>query len=80
MIKNSSKSLLDMLLFRPPSNYGTNHSDPPRPEPSFPSNLPESTMIPNDEEAKLNGDGYGSSKMRASNWRLMGLGNHNNLI
>ena len=34
-------------------------------------------MIPNDQEDKIGGDGYGSSKMRASNWRLMGLGMHN---
>ena len=68
-----------MRLFRPPSNYGTNHSVPPRREP-IPLTLPDSTMIPNDEEAKLDGDGYGSSKMRASNWRLMGLGNDKFLV
>ena len=45
----------------------------PRPEPSPPA-ATNTTMVPVEED-KIGGDGYGSSKMRASNWRLMGLGN-----
>ena len=37
-------------------------------------------MIPNGEEDKVGGDGYGSSKMKQSNWRLMGLGKYKNHI
>jgi len=61
--------------FGPPSTYGTNNSIP-RPDPVNPPTAPSNstTMIPNDQEDKIGGDGYGSSKMRASNWRLMGLG------
>ena len=44
----------------------------PRPEPSPPA-ATNTTMVPVEED-KIGGDGYGSSKMRASNWRLMGLG------
>ena len=68
----------EIIHFRPPSTYGTNNSIP-RPDPVNPPTVPSSstTMIPNDQEGKIGGDGYGSSKMRASNWRLMGLGMHN---
>jgi len=65
--------------FGPPSNsnpnYGSNHFIP-RPDPIIPPTEPSSstTMIPNGEEDKVGGDGYGSSKMKQSNWRLMGLG------
>ena len=59
-------------MFRPPSNYGSNHSIPPRPEPIAPT-ATNSTMLPNEED-KVGGDGYGSSKIQQSNWRLMGLG------
>ena len=65
----------EIIHFRPPSTYGTNNSIP-RPDPVNPPTVPSNstTMIPNDQEDKIGGDGYGSSKMRASNWRLMGLG------
>ena len=63
-------------MFSPPSNYGSNHSIPPRPEPISSSTVTNSTMLPNEED-KVGGDGYGSSKMRQSNWRLMGLGKCN---
>ena len=68
----------EIIHFRPPSTYGTNSSIP-RPDPVNPPTVPSNstTMIPNDQEDKIGGDGYGSSKMRASNWRLMGLGMHN---
>ena len=69
-----------MLYFRPPSttstNYGSNNSIQ-RPDPVIPPIIPpnsSTTMIPNDQEDKIGGEGYGSSKMRQSNWRLMGLG------
>ena len=62
-------------MFRPPSNYGSNHSIPPRPEP-IASTVTNSTMLPNEED-KVGGDGYASSNMRQSNWRLMGLGKVN---
>ena len=63
---------LAFYISRPPNNYGSNQSVP-RPEPSPPA-ATNTTMVPVEED-KIGGDGYGSSKMRASNWRLMGLGN-----
>ena len=67
--------IINLFLFRAPNNYGTSHSIP-RPDP--PTN---STMIPamipmddSSERDKIGGEGYDSSKMKQSNWRLLGLG------
>ena len=67
---------INLFPFRAPNNYGSNYSETiPRPDP-ISSTTTNSTMIPNEQNGqdKIGGDGYDSSKMKQSNWRLLGLG------